>query len=307
MSVLNSAFSAALKTWLFLMRQDSKLLRLNLRRLCRSNRHSRNSVVAPGGPVVSLTTHGERVRTVYLTIESIGLGALLPSRMILWLQDEEIYRHRPESLRRLESRGLEVCLTESYGPHSKYFPYLMSTDTFHDPLATADDDMVYSSWWLAGLARAHNQDPRLVNCYRAHSMQLANGVIKPYLNWEICKTTEPSARCFATGASGCIYPVGFLGRLKRAGPGFLELCPKADDVWLHVNALRAGFKVRQIHNRPLNFPMIPGTQKNSLFQVNWTVCGGNNEQIRNTYTADDLKFLMSCTESAEQPVMQCAP
>lgn len=242
--------------------------------------------------MVSLTSFGERLQTVYLTIESIGIGSVLPSRLILWIQDENSFRCRPDSLRRLEARGLEVRLTDKYGPHSKYFPYLMSTDTFGCPLATADDDMLYSMWWLSGLAIAHDENPRLVNCYRAHFMHFANGAIKPYLNWEVRKSVEPSARCFATGSSGCIYPSEFLVKLKRAGDHFLQLCPKADDVWLHVNALRAGFKVRQITTRPLAFPMIPGTQTNALFRANWH-SSGNDDQIRRTYTAEDIALLMS--------------
>jgi len=289
------------------MRLDMKLVKLNLSRLNRRNKQSKDPVVAPGGPVVSLTTYGDRLQTVYLAIESIGAGSLLPSRLILWLQDIDAYNHRPSSLMRLEDRGLEVRYTDNYGPHSKYYPYLMSADEFQQPLATADDDTLYSWWWLAGLASAHRRRPGVIHCYRAHVMQFANGAIKPYLNWETCKTTEPSARSFATGSSGCIYPTAFLTPLKRAGLGFLDVCPKADDVWLHVNALRAGVKVAQITNRSLDFTVIPGTQINSLFQANWSIDGGNNVQIRNTYTADDLDLLMSATEAVEQTVMQFAP
>jgi len=299
-----SFVSEAMLFWLFVLRQDMKFVGLNMRRLRRRNLVSTKSVVAPGGPVVSLTTFGERVGTVYLTIESIGRGSLLPSRLILWLQDEDTFNKRPESLKRLENRGLEVRLTESYGSHSKYFPYLLSTDSFREPLVTADDDVLYSPWWLSGLAKAHEENPELVNCYRAHVMQFENGKIKPYLNWKTCQSTEPNSRCFATGVSGCIYPAEFLSRLKHAGRRFLDLCPKADDVWLHVNALRSGFAVRQISNRPVDFPAIPGTQANGLFLTNWN-SGQNDEQIRNTYTADDLAQLMSITESARRLAVHC--
>jgi hypothetical protein len=292
MTPANKAVSAVLTTWLFLARQDLKLANFSIRRLLRRNQQSRKPLIAPGGPVVSLTSFGERLQTVYLTIESIGVGSLLPSRLILWIQDEESFRCRPDSLRRLEARGLEVRLTDEYGPHSKYFPYIMSADTFGCPLATADDDMLYSMWWLYGLAMAHKENPKLVNCYRAHFMHFFNGRIKPYLNWETRKSTEPSARCFATGGSGCIYPAEFLAKLKQAGDEFLQLCPWADDVWLHVNALRAGFKIRQISYRPLDFPIIPGTQKTALINTNWHA-SGNDEQISRTYTIEDIELLMS--------------
>ena len=53
-----------------------------------ANTYGHCPIVSPGGPVVSLTTHGDRVRSVYLVIESIGRGQTLPSRIILW--DETI-------------------------------------------------------------------------------------------------------------------------------------------------------------------------------------------------------------------------
>jgi hypothetical protein len=292
MTAASKAVSAAMRTWLFLARQDVKVTKFNIRRLRRRNQETTKPIIAPGGPVVSLTSFGERLQTVYLTIESIGVGSLLPSRLILWIQEEESFRCRPHSLRRLEARGLEVRLTNKYGPHTKYFPYIMSTDTFGGPLATADDDTLYSMWWLYGLSMAHKENPRLINCYRAHFMRFTNGKINPYLNWEARKSTQPSARCFATGSSGCIYPAEFLVKLKRTGDYFLQFCPWADDVWLHVNALRTGFKIRQIAHRPLDFPVIPGTQKIGLFNKNWHQTG-NDEQIRRTYTTEDIELLMS--------------
>ena len=287
---LPSFVTPAMYAWLFLLRQDMKFGKFNLRQLRSRNEKSNSPVTAVGGPVVSLTTFGARLQSVFLTIESIGRGALLPSRLILWLQDPQSYQERPDSLKRLEARGLEVRLTESFGSHSKYYPYLESTDGFHLPLVTADDDVFYSKWWLAGLFDAYRNNPRQIHCYRAHFMKFTNGAINPYLKWATRQSTEPSSRCFATGVSGVIYPPQYLQRLKIMGRQFLDTCPKADDVWFHVNALRAGYEVRQIGSRPVDFPTIPGTQAAGLFQSNWN-SGGNDEQIKDTYKEADLAVL----------------
>ena len=282
--------SNAMHLSLLLLRQDMKLGRFTIRRLRRRNLQSREPVVGAGGPVVSLTTFGARLAEVYLTIESIGLGTLLPERLILWLQDEETFKKRPDSIKRLEARGLEVCLTQTYGSHSKYFPYLQSVDTFKTPLVTADDDVLYSRWWLAGLASASLEDPGLVNCYKARVIHLGAGAVKSYFDWTDCDNTEPSIRHFATGVAGAIYPAAFLPRLKQAGDAFLALCPQADDVWLHANALRAGLRIRQISRKQVDFPVIPGTQTSGLFQTNiWL--GRNDEQIKKTYTPQDIALL----------------
>ncbi len=79
-------------------------------------------------------------------------------------------------------------------------------------------------------------------------------------------------------------------KLKEAGTAFLELCPRADDIWLHANALRAGFKTQQVGARSMNFPFIPGTQGSSLMGVN-VEGGGNDRQIASTYTLQDIAKL----------------
>jgi hypothetical protein len=292
-SGLGAAISnSALRIWLFLLRQDVKLARLNVTRLRRRNLMAEASVVAPGGPVVSLTTFGARIQSVYLTLESIAAGVRLPSRLIVWIDDPEAFHNRPLSIRRLEARGLEVHLTRNYGPHTKYFPYLLSTETFSLPLVTADDDVLYPASWLAKLWSAYCENPRVVICHRAHLIPIIDGAFAPYVRWRGCQSTKPSVRHFATGVSGCIYPPEFLHLLKLAGSGFLECCPKADDIWINVNALRAGFKVMQVGPRSLNFPFLPGTQDHGLSPVN-VGDGENDRQIARTLTPSDIERILS--------------
>jgi hypothetical protein len=275
---------------LLLLRADTRAWNLQSRWLNRRNQVSRASVVALGGPVVSLTSYGDRIQTVHLAIESIAAGSLLPSRLILWLDDAASIRNAPAPLRRLESRGLEICLTENVGPHCKYYPYLKSKTSFDHPLVVADDDALYPRSWLRDLSEAHDVAPQFVHCHRAHVLKLENGHIAPYNSWTSCQGTEPSFTHFGTGVSGCIYPAVLQARIKAAGQSFLQLCPKADDVWLHVNALRAGFKTRQIRDRGMNYPTIPGTSSTSLY-LNNLLRGGNDQQISSTYNAEDIERL----------------
>ena len=94
------------------------------------------------------------------------------------------------------------------------------------------------------------------------------------------------------GAFGAIYPSDFLKALKRAGDSFTTCCPKGDDLWLHVQAVRAGFKVRQILPQLpyFSFQMIPLTQPFALSRDN-VDRDGNEPQIRATYTVEDITFL----------------
>src|SRR5277367_2772247 len=84
------------------------------------NRFKRSPITRPGGPVLSLTTHSRRIRTVHITLESIARGTMLPSRIILWLDDGALFNNLPVTIRRLQKRGLEVKLCNNYGPHTKY-------------------------------------------------------------------------------------------------------------------------------------------------------------------------------------------
>lgn len=287
----SNASTLARQIWLFVLRNEVKITHFQVARLQGRNEHSRGPVVSGGsGGVVSVTSHGNRLNTVHLLLESIAAGAVLPSRLILWVDTQDAYEHPSRQLRRLIDRGLELRLCDNFGPHTKYYPYLLSTEIFTSPLVTADDDHLYPGWWLEGLLRCYQRSPECVNCYRAHQVVLADSAMTPYETWERCKTTSASFLHFATGVSGVIYPPFFLNQLKAAGSAFLELCPKSDDAWLHVQALRAGIPIRQVYDRPFRFPSIPGSQASGLFHSN-VLLAQNDRQIGNTYRSSDLALL----------------
>jgi hypothetical protein len=261
-------------------------------RLFLINRVGRSPVTESSGPVISMTTYGKRSEKVYMAIESIARGDLLPSRLILWIDEEGLFNNLPATICRLQKRGLEVKLCNSYGPHTKYYPYVESEETFSTPLVTADDDMFYPKYWLRKLVEANLQYPENVNCFWGHVMAINDKGIGNFLHWKQCESIQPSFRHHAAGVTGVIYPPAFLEVLKRVGTAFEACCPKADDIWLHVQALRSGYKVRQIvpHLPYFLFRGIPGTQHTALCYDN--VDGiGNDRQISATYNEADVQLL----------------
>jgi hypothetical protein len=244
--------------------------------------------------VLSLTTFGERSKKAYLAIESIADGSVLPSRLIMWIDDERLFDNLPATIRRLQKRGMEVKLSRNLGPHTKYYPYVESTQTFNAPLTIADDDVLYPRYWLKELSEANREYPNVVNCYAAHVIPISEDGFEKYKNWKLCNSTTPCFCHLAMGCTGVIYPIPFLALLKRAGAAFETCCPKNDDFWLHVQALRAGYKVRQIHPRLpyFSFQGIPGTQRIALWHDN-VEGDGNERQIRATYTEADVQVLRS--------------
>lgn len=264
------------------------------------NHRSHSSVVHPDGPVVSLTSYGDRTRQVYLTIESIGRGTLLPSRIILWLDEADVVAHPMIELQRLQARGLEIKICQDYGPHKKYYPYVDARETFEKPLVTADDDIFYPRSWLRMLHTAYQLAPNYVHCLRARRIKMIPHAIAPYATWDMVRDTKPSHLNLATGCAGVIYPAPLQRALKLRGTAFLQVCPRADDLWLHAQALRAGFRVRQIVPREFPLCEVPGTQANALYLHNFEE--GNDNQIQKTYTSQDIEMMLQ--ESSSEVVVK---
>ncbi len=261
-----------------------------LMRLRQRNLRSHQSVVADSGVVLSLTTYGRRIQSVYLTIESIGAGKMRPRRLMLWLEASDLALPLPPTLKRLQSRGLEVLQSENYRAHGKIYPYAQSDRDADDPCATVDDDVIYPSSWLVRLHQAYESAPECINGYRARVIRVEDGRLSPYSDWPKCTDSAAAYTTFLTGVSGIIYPSDFLDALRAAGPSFRELCPTADDVWLHHVALRSGFRHRQLAASFSEFPTIPRTQKGSLMHTNVNR-GANDVQIRRIYNASDVAIL----------------
>lgn len=254
------------------------------------NRLSVSAVPTDGDVVISLTTHGHRLNKVYLTIESL-IWSTDPAPIVLWLDERDFVKPLPPTLERQVKRGLQIrCSPGMYGPHTKYYPQFVEEADSHRRVATADDDMIYPHWWLEKLKEIADLVDNRVVCYRAHRIELRKGTLAPYAKWSAVNTTQPSQLHFATGVSGVLYPRAFIAAIVARGEEFMEHCPKADDIWLHHTALREGLKIRQIFAHQRDFAVLPNTQMGALLVTN-TLMGGNDDQIANTYTAEDIALL----------------
>jgi hypothetical protein len=287
MNILHYLFRVAQIPWHIACKAEVHLSAIYMQIV---NRYGRSAITHPGGPVVSLTSHGSRVKRAHLAIESIGRGKMLPSRIILWIEDESLIDNLPAGLRRLQKRGLEVLLCKDYGPHKKYYPYLQSLAVVETPLVTADDDLLYPSYWLKRLVEAYRQYPGVVNCYRARVIVLNQEGLAKYQSWKLSRSTMPSYHNFAGSGAGSIYPIPLQNALKNGSAGFMNCCPRADDIWIHAQALRAGYKVRQIHKNEFRLRVIPGTQRVALHRHN-QAHGENDPQIAATYRSSDIERL----------------
>lgn len=253
------------------VRRCVRLLQVNLYQqyLYIRNTFSRSSVLGHCNADVSLTSYGKRVQSAWITIETIGRGIGRPRRLILWLEDESLVLNPPRKLARLQRRGLEIKHCRDFGPHKKYYPYLLEGEPIRT-LVTADDDMFYPRFWLVDLLEAHREDE--VTAYRAR-IRTKGG----YLTWPMCTTDQASDRIFATGVSGVAYPPRLLIALRARGDEFMHVCPRADDFWLHFAARSCSIPVRQVGSLHADWWPQRRVSRAGLWQGN--AHGGDNDSI----------------------------
>lgn len=262
------------------------------------NRFSTRRMPVDGEVIVSLTTHGKRLHQVYFTIESVARG-YLKAPIVLWLDEADFNSEWPDSIRRLVRRGLQVrCSDGSYGPHTKYWSQFREIQGTGVRVATVDDDMIYPEWFLQRLQFIGDLRNDAVVAYRAHRIELRDGHMLPYVKWTAADTSKASFLHFATGVSGVLYPTSFIDYVVAQGDVFLETCKRADDVWLHVCALRSGHPIRQVYAQPRHFAVVPTTQVGALVVGN-TLMGGNDEQIAKVYTAADVARLVEVSQAED--------
>lgn len=252
---------------------------------------SHRPLVDPDGRAdVSITSYGGRLASVHLTIESIGRGSVRPRRLTLYLDDEACVRRPPPALAQQVARGLRIAAVPDLGPHKKQQPAIQEGVPVL-PLVTADDDVVYPRHWLRWLLEVHREHPQDIVAHRARRMQLDGTTILPYATWRLVRDDRADLRNVATGVGGVLLPVPALEALRAAGDGYLTAgCGRADDLWIHLTALRAGIPTRQARPTPLEPVAIPGLPAGSLSDEN--VAGGANDRaVATAYGPEDRRLL----------------
>ncbi len=234
---------------------------------------------AASGVTVSLTSYGARLRTAHLAVESILRGRVKPSRVILWIAEEERVARLPGGLRRLAARGVEIRYVQDDGPHKKYWPIISELDELPLAVVVADDDVIYPRYWLAELTEEHDRTGREVIAHRAALVDIdESGNIKPYVEWQHALKGECGPRVLPTGMGGVLYGRLALEAVAARGTGFRIVAPRADDLWLHACVVSAGFQPVQLKRTDRrNFADVRGSGAATLTSQN--VGGGGNDEV----------------------------
>lgn len=184
--------------------------------------------------IVSLTSYPKRMKTLPLALESLFHQSIVPSRIMLWLAEDQFPDHSKvtKDLEAFVKRGLEIRFCEDLKAHKKYY-YTMK-EYPNSLVITVDDDILYSEDMIENLLLTHKEYPDCIVTCRAHEMKFVEGKPAPYSQWNRlarnCK--GPSLSLCATGGAGCLYPPGCLSEHVFDREVLQEICFFADDLWM---------------------------------------------------------------------------
>lgn len=229
--------------------------------------------------IVSLTSFPARINQIWITIETILRQSFKPDKIILWLADDQFPDKKlPESLTRLQERGLTIDFCKDLRSHKKYYYSLKKYPDSN--IITLDDDLYFHKDVIKNVVYLHKQFPGLIVTNRAHKITFNGEHINPYRKW-VHNVAEklPSHLLVATGGAGTLYPEGALSEDVFNVDLIKKLCFNADDLWLKIMELRNNTLV--VTNKKYNksFVSVASTQRQKLTSTN-VFGNGNDIQLR---------------------------
>jgi len=245
--------------------------------------------------IVSLTTYGERINIVHITILSLLNQTISAGKVILWLAEGEFkFSDLPSDLTQLCEFGLEIKFYNDIKSFKKLIPTLAEFE--NNTIITFDDDVVYPRNQIEKLVKVHTVHPEAIVCHHARNLAL-NSENQPerYDDWLFySKESRPNKPCknlFPVGIGGVLYPKNALHKEVMNEQAFTRLCPKADDLWFKLMALKNNTLTMLVENPRAyrDYLLIPQTQDGALWQQNRF---SNDSQLKNLLNAyPDIKFI----------------
>lgn len=215
--------------------------------------------------IISLTSYPARVEFVHNTIKSLLNQTLSPTKIILWLAEEQFPNKNsdlPEKLLNLTCQKFEIKWCNDIRSYKKLIPTLKLYP--NNVIITCDDDVIYDKNSLKLLYDAYLKDPHSIWCHRGHYMLLEyNHKLKPYRKWFRCiGTHKPSFNILQTGVGAVLYPPNCFHQDILNENLFMKLAYDADDIWFWTMAVLNGTKI--------------GVVKNNLAETNSYIENDNN-------------------------------
>ncbi|WP_430426903.1 zinc-binding alcohol dehydrogenase [Maribacter litoralis] len=215
--------------------------------------------------IVSLTSIPSRLQKLHLTIRSVLNQNVRPKKIVLWLH-HSLKNEIPNKLASLESDLFSILYSDLTCSHRKL---IHSLELYpNDTIITCDDDMMYRANWLSLLYEEHKANPKNIIANQTRYIKYSpNGDLLSYKHW-VSEEIINEAAVIPIGAEGVLYPPNSLYNEVTDYKLFLELAPKADDLWFKAMSLLKDTTAILASNRAKTPIPIIGSQKHSLKKTN---------------------------------------
>lgn len=159
--------------------------------------------------IVSLTSHAERVPFLYRIFESIYQGSVVPNKVFLTLNDEDVPRIGLRTQWFIDKGLVELNVTEKrYRPHLKYYDAFKRYGN-ENVVVTIDDDYLVTEHWLESLYASYTKHRKCVSamCVALPTFD-SDGTPKSKNQWKFNLTDIqiPAYSLIAEGVGGVLYP-----------------------------------------------------------------------------------------------------
>lgn len=232
----------------------------------------------PNPLVVSFTSIPSRMGVVDITIRSLLDQTVRPERIVLWLEPHMEGRV-PDRVGALAGERFEIRFRDGRSSHMKLVPALQEFP--EHVVVTCDDDQIYPRDWLERLYREHRDHPGEVVAHECRRILYdAHGEPLAYRKWRRERPGTSHPDTLALGYGGVVYPPGSLHPDVTDEAAFMELAPRADDLWFKAMEDRQGTGVRRSASPPRKPLPVLFSQRVTLGSTNIHEDGNRNQWIR---------------------------
>lgn len=223
--------------------------------------------------IISLTSYPPRIDIVSQTIQSLLNQVPAADLVVLYLAESEFPNKKiPKELSDIakNNKSFQIRWTKDTRSYKKLIPALQEFP--EDIIIIVDDDVVYPQEWLARLLAAHKKYPKAAIGHYVYRMNLN----RPYRRWRKLQNKfwrklffgRPSFKNNATGVGGVLYPPHSLHPDVFNEKLFKKIAPTNDDLWFWAMTVLNGTKIAIVPNAIKSLPLIPNSQKISLWSEN---------------------------------------
>ena len=198
----------------------------------------------------TLTTFPDRIDTVQYTIKSLFNQSVKPDRIVLWLASSEFENFQfPESIHRLQERGLEIRYCDNYFGHKRYYK-MIEEQKENECIIMFDDDILFPYCLIERLYDKWLQFPDCVICERGQVMTFDGDKILNPGRWSSTSDEgidKPSYKILASPGGGCLFPPKALYKDANNTDMISKYALKTGDIWLMFQTVQNDTKILRAH------------------------------------------------------------